>query len=57
MTVDGMGTSTAVITRGANEPITTEVVSIWLTEVLPAKVSTTPIEDEQYRFTFRVDRR
>lgn len=57
LTVDGMGTSTMSITLGAGEPITTEVVSIWLTDVLPNKVSTTPIEDEQYRFTFRIDRR
>lgn len=57
MTVDGMGTSTTSITLGADEPITTEVVSVWLTDVLPVKVSTTPTEDEQYRFTFRVERR
>lgn len=57
LTVDGMGTSTVTITLGADEPITTEVVSIWLTDVLPAKVSTTPTEDEQYRFTFQVDKR
>lgn len=57
MTVDGMGTSTTSITLGAVEPITTEIVSIWLTDVLPAKVSTIATEDEQYRFTFRIDRR
>lgn len=57
MTVDGMGTSTMTITLGANEPITTETISIWLTDVLPIKVSTTLIEDVEYRFTFKVDRR
>lgn len=57
MTVDGMGTSTTMITLGATEPITTETVSIWLTDVLPVKVSTNPTEDTEYRFTFKVDRR
>lgn len=57
MIVDGMSTSTSSITLAAEEPITTEIASIWLTDVLPAKVSTTPIEDEDYRFTFRIDRR
>lgn len=56
-TVDGMGTSTTSITLGATDPITTEVVSIWLTEVLPVKVSTNLIEDAEYRFTFRIDKR
>jgi len=57
MTLDGMGTSTMLITLGAVEPITTEAVSIWLTDVLPIKVSTTPTQDSAYRFTFRIDRR
>lgn len=56
-TVDGMGTSTTAITLGAAEPITTEAASIWLTDVLPTKVSTSVTEDEEYRFTFRIDRR
>ena len=57
MTVDGMGTSTMPITLGAEEPITTETASLWLTEVLPVKVSTVQTEDAEYRFTFRVDKR
>lgn len=57
MTVDGVGTSTMMITLGATEPITTETASIWLTDVLPIKVSTNPTEDSEYRFTFKVERR
>jgi hypothetical protein len=57
MTIDGMGTSTMTITLGATEPITTETVSLWLTDVLPIKVSTNSTEDTEYRFTFRIDRR
>lgn len=56
-TVDGMGTSTARITLGDQSPITTEVVSIWLTKVSPQRVTTNPTEDEAYRFTFRVEAR
>lgn len=56
-TVDGMGTSTAVITLAATEPITTEVASLWLTEVMPYPMASDPTEPEQYRFTFRVEAR
>lgn len=56
-TVDGMGTSTSVITLAATEPVTTEVSSIWLTEVMPYPMASDPTESEQYRFTFRVESR
>lgn len=57
MTQDGMGTSTATIVLGAQEPLTTETAAIWLAEALPYPLASDPTEDAQYRFTFRVDRR
>jgi len=57
VSVDGMGTSTMPITLDANEPITTETVSIWLTEVTPYPKASTPTTNESYRFTFRVEKR
>lgn len=56
-TVDGMGTSTVVVTLGAPEPATTETASFWLTEVMPYPMASDPTEPEQYRFTFRVEAR
>lgn len=56
-TVDGMGTSTMPITLGADEPITTETASIWLTEVTPYPKASAPTEDQSYLFTFRVEKR
>lgn len=56
-TVDGMGTSTSILTLAAAEPATTEVSSIWLTEVMPYPMASDPTESEQYRFTFRVEKR
>lgn len=57
MTVEGMGTSSMPLTLAAEEPVTTEIVSIWLTEVMPYPMASDPTEDEQYRFTFRIEKR
>lgn len=56
-TVDGMGTSTSILTLAAAEPMTTEVSSLWLTEVMPYPMASNPTEPEQYRFTFRIEAR
>lgn len=56
-TVDGMGTSTATITLGAEEPITTETAAIWLAEVMPYPMASDPTDPAEYRFTFRVEAR
>lgn len=53
----GMGTSTMPFTLAAEEPITTETASIWLVEALPYPMASNPTEDEQYRFTFRIEQR
>jgi|GEM_PF-695708 len=52
---DGLGTSTNEFTLGTT--ITTEAFSVTLTDVAPTKVSTTPIADADYRFTFRIEHR
>lgn len=56
-TLDGMGTSTSVIELSAEEPVTTETASIWLTEGMPYPMASNPTELEQYRFTFRIEPR
>ncbi|HEY0979564.1 MAG TPA: hypothetical protein VGE23_01850 [Candidatus Paceibacterota bacterium] len=51
----GMGTSTMTLTL--DEPATTEAETILLTAVEPYPMASDPTEDEQYRFTFRVEQR
>ena len=53
----GMGTSTMPFTLAAEEPITTETASIWLIEGMPYPMASNPTEDEEYRFTFRIEQR
>lgn len=53
----GMGTSTMPFTLAQEEPVTTETVSLWLVEALPYPMASDPTEDEQYRFTFRIEQR
>lgn len=55
--VDGMGTSTMDFILGAEEPVTTDVAMFRFTAVTPEKISTTQIEDAQYRFTFTAEKR
>ncbi|MBU2103969.1 hypothetical protein KKD95_03070 [Patescibacteria group bacterium] len=52
---DGLGTSTPEFTLGTT--ITTEAFTVTLVDVAPAKVSTTPVTDADYRFTFRIEHR
>ncbi|MBU2330043.1 hypothetical protein KKG57_01095, partial [Patescibacteria group bacterium] len=52
---DGLGESTAEFTLGTT--ITTEVFSVTLTDVSPAKVSTDSLTDADYRFTFSIEKR
>lgn len=56
-TVDGMGTSTAVLTLGDTEPLTTETAAISLTEVLPYPKASDPADPSDYRVTFRIEAR
>ena len=53
--VSGMGTSTSVIELG--DTLTTEAEEITLTTVTPSPRSDITISDEQYRFTFDVQKR
>lgn len=57
MMVSGMGTSTMPFTLGSAEPVTTETTAIWLVEALPYPLASNPVEDNQYRFTFRIEQR
>jgi len=49
-----LGTADQLFTIG--EPVTTEAESMTLIEVTPGKLSTVPIEEGKYRFTFKVVR-
>jgi hypothetical protein len=55
--VDGMGTSTMQFTLASADPITSEIASLWLTDVQPYPMASDPTEDAQYRFTFRIEPR
>lgn len=53
----GMGTSTMPFTLAAEEPVTTETASIRLVEAMPYPMASNPAEDQEYRFTFRIEQR
>lgn len=57
MIESGMGTSTMPFTLASGEPVTTETASLWLVEAMPYPMASDPTEDEQYRFTFRIEQR
>jgi hypothetical protein len=51
----GLGTADQVFILG--EPVTTEAEAVTLVRVEPAKVSTSQIQESEYRFTFKVEGR
>jgi len=55
--VDGMGTSTMPFTLAAEEPVTSEIASIWLTNAEPYPMASQPAVPSDYRFTFVIERR